>query len=327
LEPWAREQAEQSGFMIDEIIYRADYYETGKERNIIFSGKYRNSSAVFKAYNDPRLTDEPVALKNFLDANQSNLLFAPKLYAYKMVGPKKGWLIMERLPSDGYFLESPLTSEQRQVFLTAFQEYLNNWPRAPSRDLTIIEKMSAFDLHQYRIHQWLALAMDKEERNASLGSPRALDADAFIERYRQAIDLLRRTFKDKPMYWCHGHVKPKEIYVSANQQILYLTDFAHTKMYPLGYEFAFIIWADYLMAADWTLPYSEWRKGVFSWIEDLQPIAQEQGIENFSVFIKVCLLERILGAILADICASDRPLEEKTVRLNLLCRLFDELLA
>ena len=81
------------------------------------------------------------------------------------------------------------------------------------------------------------------------------------------------------------------------------------------------------MAADWTLDYRQWRKGVLSWMEDLRPIGEDHGIVDFVPFIKICLIERILGAILADICASDRPEEEKASRLNLLYNLFDELVS
>lgn len=326
LQIWAEEVAAKRGFKVDQVIYQGEYYSVGHVRNIILSGIFRDKPAVLKVYDDPRLSDEPVSLKRFNESNKSILLIAPELYDYEMASPKKGWLIMEKLPESGSFFESPLNAEDRKLFIKAFMEYRRNFPYEPTRELCLAENLPAHEFHILRIGRWLNLANDKEEEVVQNGGRRTLDPAEFIPKYTKGLDMIRSAFQGRKMIWCHGHVKPKEIYRPDNQGAMYLTDFAHTKMYPEGYELAFVIWADYLMAADWRLNYSEWREGIYFWIKDFRPIAEELDIRNYDSFIKVCLIERILGSILADIYASDKTEEEKRARTSLLMKLLDELM-
>ncbi len=103
-------------------------------------------------------------------------------------------------------------------------------------------------------------------------------------------------------------------------------DFGHTKLYPEGYELAFIVWADWIRPADWKIPYKEWRKGIFEWLKEMEPIGKKLKIKNLKSLMRANLLERYLGTILADICATNAPREEKEKRVDLLYKLMDELL-
>ncbi|MDP2685194.1 MAG: hypothetical protein Q8P20_09245 [bacterium] len=60
-----------SGFKISEVIYTGEFYTPDKIRNVIFSGTYKDKPAVLKVYDDPRVTDEPLAQQSFLKFNQS----------------------------------------------------------------------------------------------------------------------------------------------------------------------------------------------------------------------------------------------------------------
>ena len=91
------------------------------------------------------------------------------------------------------------------------------------------------------------------------------------------------------MIWCHGHFKPNEIYVVPKSNTYYLIDFAHTKMYPEGYELAFIIWSDHLMATDWKLDYSEWKRGIDEWVDIFKNLQSELGLTNFDELMKASL--------------------------------------
>jgi hypothetical protein len=324
LQNWAEDIAIKNGFILDRLIYSGEYYTSGNVRNVILSGVYQGQQTVLKAYDDPRLSDEPLSLKKFNESNKSKTLIAPKLYAYELISPKKGWFIMEKLPEGGSFFQPPLNSQDRQKFIKTFLEYRHNFPYEPTRDLSLAENLPANEFHIYRINGWFRLANDKKEELASLGEGRLLNQKEFILKYIRALDKIKEDFKGRKMIWCHGHTKPQEFYQAGD--IIYLTDFAHTKLYPEGYELAFVIWADHMMAGDWKLDYREWRKGVFAWVDDFEVIAENLGIVDYREFIKTCIIERVLGTILADVCASDRSREEKEPRLNLLNHLLDELL-
>jgi len=152
-----------------------------------------------------------------------------------------------------------------------------------------------------------------------------LDPKEFISRYNAVMKTIRQEFAKRKMIWCHGHFKPNEVYQTNDGQY-YLVDFARTKKYPEGYELAFILWADYIMVADWNVDYSEWKKGIDEWLKVLKPLQDELNIKNFDDLMRASLLERTIGTILADITASDIPYEEKITRINLLYKFIDELL-
>ena len=138
--------------------------------------------------------------------------------------------------------------------------------------------------------------------------------------------MIRKELGRREMVWCHGHFKPHELFKNKEAGGYYLTDFAHTHMYPEGYELGFIVWADWIMSADWKLPYEEWKKGIDEWKKVLSKIADKLGIKDYDSLFQASLAERTLGAMLADVCASDRPREEKEKRISLLYRLLDDIL-
>ena len=127
------------------------------------------------------------------------------------------------------------------------------------------------------------------------------------------------------MIWCHGHFNPAEIFKHPKESIYYLIDFAHAKMCPEGYEFAFIIWSDWIMNADWRMNYSEWKQGIDDWISEFKWVAKKLNVKRFQSLIRASLVERSFGAILADICASDKARQEQIKRIALIYQLLNEL--
>jgi hypothetical protein len=81
------------------------------------------------------------------------------------------------------------------------------------------------------------------------------------------------------------------------------------------------------MASDkWNMSYRNWKKGIDSWIMDIEKIAKRLNLKNHKRLIKVSLIERLIGAVLADITASDRPDKEKKKGISLMTKLLKELL-
>lgn len=314
----------KTGLVLDKIIYKGDYYKKAEIRNIIFSGSYKNNPAILKIYNDKRLTDEPLSLKYFNEKNKSKVLIAPKLYRHEIISGQKGWFIAEKLPENGSFFTQPMEDEKRKEFLKVYLEYRKNFFQKPHRKLTLPENLSSDEFHIFRIQRWFELAVIRDEEEYLKYKRRILEPAEFIPIYRKAIEIIRKEFKNRKMIWCHGHFKPHEIYKVSNNKY-YLIDFAHTKMYPEGYELGFIIWSDWIMSADWKLDYREWRKEIWKWTSEMKTLNKELKIKRFNSLIRASLIERCLGTILADITASDRSYREKITRIKLLYKLIDEL--
>lgn len=318
----AREIAAKTGFVLGERIYQGDYYTADKVRDVIYEGTYEGKPAVLKIYDDPRLDYEALNQIAFNKANTSSILRAPEVYAYDMITPQRGWLIMEKLPTEGAFFVSPV--EDKAEFARLFVEYWRSFPKEPTRELALVERMEAHRYHLHKIDRWLELA-NTQEAKAMLAGRKTLLGDEFLGKYGKALDLIEDEFKRRRMAWCHGHFKPHELYKISDNQY-FLTDFAHNQMHAEGTDLAFIIWADWLISADWHLPYGEWKLGIRDWVLALEPVARELGIERYEELMRASLAERTLGTILADVCASDKPQEEKEMRLLLLMSLLDDLL-
>lgn len=326
LHTWAQEIAKKNNFKISKKIYEANYYLQDCLRNVIYSGIFNKKSAILKVYDDPRPTVESVSLKDFNKSNKSRKLIAPELYAFDAISSHKGWLIMEKLPEDGKFFSSPLNPEKRKEFLDIYLEYKRHFPGKPTRKLTLVEKLPANKFHLLRIGRWFELANDRELDLEMKGKKPFLDVKLFFPLYLKALTLMEREFQKRKMQWVHGHFKPKEIFYSPQNDIYYLTDFAHNQLFPEGYELAFMVWADHLQTDSWKLSYGEFRKITYEWLKDLRPIAKELKIKRIEALLRASMVERLIGYILADVCASDRPNKEKKIRLDYSLRLLEEFL-
>jgi len=330
---WANQIINKTGFKNPKKIYQASSGNPHNLRNIIYQGTYRDIPAVLKICDhlENYGIREGESLFFFNQNNRSKKLIAPELYKHKQLSFWREWFIMEKLPADGRFLSEPeisknLTQEERREFLEVYLEYKKYFPRKPWRPLLLAEKLPAHEFHLTRIRRWFEMASDKEIESELGGKKSFLSAELFLPLYLTALALIRKEFKIRPKSWSHGHFKPKDIFYSPQKNVYYLTDFAHNYLYPEGYELAFMVWSDWLMGTDWRMSYPEWRKGINSWIKDLLPVAEKLKIKNPRQLLRVSLIERTLGAILADVIASGRPSKEKRARLNLLIHFLKDLI-
>lgn len=321
---WAEQLARKNNFEIGEMIYENKSMLPNRIRNVIYDGKYKGKSAVLKVYDDPWVTDEPVALELFNENNKSKLLTAPELYKYKAETPKMGWFIMEKL-SEGDFLSPPLTIKEKKDFVEIYIEYRNNFPVKPERNLNFTESLPADEYHVLRLNRWLQVASDIEESGAMNGDIECFDRKEVLDMYRQGLEVVRKEFFKRKMVYCHGHLRPQEIYKYSKSRKFAIINFAHAKMYPEGYDIAFIIGEDYIFSADWKEGYEYWKKGVFSWIEEFQKAAGILKIRNYKSLIKASLTERILGIIFTEVYTISGAREEKCKRMELMKKLFYEI--
>jgi hypothetical protein len=328
---WVKEIIRKTKFESPKIIYQAFSGDDENLRNIIYQGSYRGKSCVLKIYHEPRRIAETASITYFNKVNQSKTLIAPKVYRCSQTSPWQGWYIMEKLPKDGYFLSEPdylepISQKTRKEFLQVYLEYKKNFPLKPWRPLLIAEKLPADEFHIIRIHRWFEMANEKEIELELKGGKPFLNTERFFPLYFKAQEFIKKEFRNRKMFWSHGHFKPKEIFYSPQRRIYYLTDFAHNYLYPEGYELGFMVWSDWLMGSNWKMNYKNWYKGIDLWVKDILPVAKKLRIKNPGRLINASLVERTLGAILADVTASSRPNEEKKARLNLLTKLLENLL-
>jgi len=330
MENWAKKVMKEIGFKDSERISVADQGSDENLRNLIYSGIYKKKPSVLKIYDEPRRIREAASLDFFNKNNKSRKLIGPKIHRSKELSPTRGWYVMEKLPADGYFLSdlnapNPLTSSGREEFLETYLEYKKNFPKKAFRPLLLAEKLPAEEFHITRIHRWFEMASEREIEIELKGGKPVLDAKVFFPLYLKAQSLIKKEFKGRKMLWSHGHFKPKEIFFSPKKNIYYLTDFAHTYFYPEGYELGFMIWSDWLLGANWKVDFKKWKKGIEDWEKDVLPVMRKLKMKSPERLLRASLAERTLGAILADVTASRKPIKEKIGRLKLLIALLKDL--
>lgn len=302
---WAKAIAKDQRFEIEGEIYHGIYYQKNHVRNIIYKGTFDNRPAILKAYNDPRFTDEPASLQAFLNHNKSKLLLAPQLYASEQIDDHQGWLIMEYL-DQGMFLSTPIPKEQRARVLELFTEYKQYFPKTPHRKLSEMEQDDSFVYTKKKFDLWHADFLQREEERKTKQQTQFNSTD-FELLYKQAIDYIKQQFSGVPLEWVHGHFKPQELFEKENGTY-YLTDFAHSKMVPLGYELAFIIWADQIMSQPVSTPYPEWKQGIDEWIQLIIPYLNI--IQMTQAQFQAAIIERLIGTLLRDFGSSDKPAKD-----------------
>jgi hypothetical protein len=234
---------------------------------------------------------------------------------------------MEKLPENATRFENQLSPEQRTEFLNLFLEYRQNFPTENPNAISLGEYLNSTNFHLFRLAKWFELANHQNNNFYQNYHQHLTDPKILTKKLQHSLSLIREVFLERPMIWSHGHFKNHELFKVSDQKY-YLIDFAHTKMYPQGYELAFIIWADYLMSDNWqSLASQAWLDGVIDWLKETTKIAKQLGYTKPQQLMQGALLERTWGTILADVLAAEKPLEEKKRRLHLLYQLVDYLIA
>ena len=320
LDEWARDICARHDLRRVDELRRSTHDLSDRLRNLVWEVEREGRPAVLKVYDDDVVNVEAESMRAFHDANRSPVLTAPELYLSETVSLTKGWLLIERLPIDGRFLESPLAVAQRERFVELYCEYRRNFPRRPNRPLALAEAQDAYRFHSFRTMQALETASTREQQRAFAGEPAVLQHDELLPRLEAAMDRVRAVFKGRELRWGHGHFKPADLFEYPDGRWA-ITDFGHTKMLPEGYEEALAIWWDQMIMGP-SGDYESWRADIDGWAACFLDAEPELDRELLSAG----LLERALTTLLESIALEDDMApDERRRRLELHYRLIDDL--
>ena len=320
---WAKEVAEERKITLGEILYSPAPNHGEDFRNVIFDATWNNQPAVLKMYDDHRLIHESESLVSFHKRNTCATLTAPKLFDSGIIDHRRGWVLMERMPNDSQRFSVPMSDNDREKFLDIFVDYRTHFPTTPDRPLNAIEQLSSAEFQKLRLHRWYERAALADVERKRKGQPETLPVSELLPLYYSAMNIVSTGFANRPMIWCHGHFKPQEVFIINGRP--YITDFGHMSMFPEGYELGFIIWADYLTTPSRTVLAAEWIAGLESWIEAMITMAKKLHYQEPEQLVRASVVERLLGTILADVCAREFPLGEIKNRLVMLMPALEKL--
>jgi len=318
LDAWADEICARHGLRRLEELRRTTHDLSDRLRNLIWSVEDGGRPAVLKVYDDDVVNVEAESLRDFHESNQSRLLTAPELYMFETTSLTTGWLLIEKLPEDGHFLESPI--EDRERFVELFCEYRRNFPRGPNRPLALAEMQDAYRFHSFRTMQALESASTREQQRAFAAEPAVLEHQELLPRLEAVMDRVRPIFRGRDLHWGHGHFKPSDVFEYGDGRWA-ITDFGHTKMLPEGYEESLAIWWDQMIMGP-PQEYDVWRADIDDWTRRFLDAEPQLDRDVLSAGV----LERALAAVLESIgLEDDMAPDERRHRLELHYRLIDEL--
>jgi hypothetical protein len=318
LDSWARDICKRHGLRQQEELQRTTHDLSDRLRNLVVVVEHAGRPAVLKVYDDDVANVEAESLRDFHESNRSRRLIAPELYRFETTSLTRGWLLMEKLPDDGHFLESPI--EDRERFVELFCEYRRNFPRRPNRPLALAESQDAYRFHSFRTMQALETASTREQQRAFAGEPAVLEHRELLPRLEAAMDRVRAVFKGRELHWGHGHFKPSDLFERPDGRWV-ITDFGHTKMLPEGYEEALAIWWDQMIMGS-PQEYDVWRADIDDWAKCFLDAEPELDRDVLSAG----LVERAIATVLESLGLEDEMApDERRHRLDLHYRLIDEL--
>jgi hypothetical protein len=318
LDSWARDICKRHGLRQQEELQRTTHDLSDRLRNLVVVVEHAGRPAVLKVYDDDVVNVEAESLRDFHESNRSRRLIAPELYRFETTSLTRGWLLMEKLPDDGHFLESPI--EDRERFVELFCEYRRNFPRRPNRPLALAESQDAYRFHSFRTMQALETASTREQQRAFAGEPAVLEHRELLPRLEAAMDRVRAVFKGRELHWGHGHFKPSDLFERPDGRWV-ITDFGHTKMLPEGYEEALAIWWDQMIMGS-PQEYDVWRADIDDWAKCFLDAEPELDRDVLSAG----LVERAIATVLESLGLEDEMApDERRHRLDLHYRLIDEL--
>jgi hypothetical protein len=320
LDAWGQEICASHGLRLISELRRTTHDLSDRLRNLIWEVEHEGRPAVLKIYDDDVVNVEAESLRAFHESNRSQVLTAPKLYRFETTSLTKGWLLIEKLPDDGRFLESPLSEGERARFVELFCEYRRNFPRRPNRPLALAEAEDAYRFHSYRTMHALETASTREQQRAFDGEPAVLEHGELLPRLEASMDRIRTLFKNRELHWGHGHFKPSDLFEHPGGGWT-ITDFGHTKMLPEGYEEALAIWWDQMITGP-PQDYERWRADIDDWAQrflDAEPRLDRD-------LLSASLLERALATVLESIALEDDVApQDRAHRLGFHYRLIDDL--
>lgn len=293
----------QASFTAEKEIYRCYVYGRENLRDLVLRGIYRGQSACIKIYKIGDITGseiekEATNFQRFNTANRSVIIKAPELLANHPYDGQFGWFITSYI-AGGKIIPLGVnfsTAKQKEEIARCYLDYRFNFPKA-WRKKQLREEKGAEVIIKQRIKRWEALAKGrKSDISLAKGS------------IKRAKDIIGREYGQIKLWWTHGHFCNREIIKTGN--LYYLTDFAHVKYYPELYELALVIWSlslennmERITAESWIEEIKKWESIYLSIIAP----AFDYDKDDFKKILRLNILERSLGAILADIGASDRP--------------------
>jgi hypothetical protein len=316
----AYEIARQEGFEAGLVLHSGYYYTHENQRSVTIAGRLGQKKAVLKVYDDERVVRAARGLKLFAKFNSSQFIRSPRVLKFKEETACSGWTIMTRVPDGAEAirpngLTTPLSKIERRRFLEYYVEYRVNFQSAVPelRDAEHLQRMPADVFHTVRLCRWFDLANKAEATRVSQRQERLLDPKKFPKLFTRGLEFVTKHTSTKTPVFCHGLFIPSNLFVFADEthEDVWMTGFDHIGPRPIGYELGLMIWADVFMTMSATTRLTSVITQLDGWLDEYLIYGENMRLRHSGCFtddpliLRAALVERCMGALMADVVASD----------------------
>lgn len=282
-----------TGFVPQDEIFRGCIYDREKVGSVIHRGLWQGKAAVLKLQGLKIETDEASILKGFNAQNRSRLVRVPEVFTHEPWDDAQGYsYILSEFVDAPPIFEMPTASlEQIGDFCRFIQEYRENCVREPWLPKP---DASALDFTLTRVANWRRICEHKG---------RLTKAD-YAERYDLFVELAKRHLAHEELTFCHGHLTANDILKPPSGGYVLLSNLFWGWRLP-WYDLAFNLWACSLRQQPSLIGYGDILDEIGLWRSAYKNMPVVQADPDFNRRFDFVMLERTLGAILADLGAGD----------------------
>jgi hypothetical protein len=201
------------------------------------------------------------------------------------------YLISEYVDAPRIFEPPTATAEQAADFCRFYQEYRTNCVREPWIDAP---EASALEVTMAKMLHWLRVCSDKNRIASSIVAP----------RFSRFAAIAENNLRGEALVFGHGHLTADDIFKPQGGGYVLMSNLFWGWRLP-WYDLAFNPWSCNLRLRDTGVDFAHFLKMQDAWRDAYRSIPVVQADPGFDHRFDLVMLERTLGAILADIGAGD----------------------
>lgn len=277
---------QETAFVGDKIIWRSDYFGTGKLGAFHVLGEYKGKSAVLKIQAAKPAISEAKMIRAFAAQNQSKIIRPPKVYANITWSMKHGYeaIIMEYISGEKVIHSGKLLiSQEIAEFYKYYQEY-----RQHCRNQPWLAKPST-----------LEKLYEKLKKTAKRVKPQSkLRNSSDVALVDKAEKILRKVWQDVELEFQHGHFSAEDL-MRKGREVILLGNLFWKWRYPYHDAVFAYHWHIYTLTSVKNITPEKIEKQRALWHKAMFSLPQVDS-EREKILLNAALLERAIAGLLID---------------------------
>lgn len=277
----------KTGFEVQKILWKSDYYGSGKIGAINYQGIYQGKNAVLKIQGAQPQISEIEMIEAFGAQNKSQVIRPPIIYWSQFWDKNKNYeaFIMEEATGKKIIAEGTLPTEaQIERFFDLYHEYKNNclqkpWLPKPEKTTLVVPEIEKI---------W--------EMSKKIKPKSSFRLDSDLELARQAASVFEKLTSGVDLQFQHGHLSVNDLITEGDSVIIFSNLFWKWRNPFFDVVFAYH-WFIYSLAKINDISSTEiesqrkiWQKNIFSLAKN----------KIDTTLIRAALLERAIAGLLLD---------------------------